>query len=233
MLPSRVDLFTLSGIAVRVHASWLPALPLLAWTLADTVFPFLVPELSPAAYWQMAAAGTLGLVLCILVREAAHLFVAHRAAIGIQEITIYIFGGVADGRGGQASTKQEFLIMFTGSFVAFIFGLAVLVLLFQGADATTPLAVAGVLFYLGFASWALALVNLIPAAPFNGGRVLRAALAAYVNLRWASRITAGLGMVLAILLVLSGTVLLMQRDVPVGLLTLLTAVLLYSIIRRP
>lgn len=227
MLSRRFHLFTLSGSSVSLHISWIPIAPLVSWTSADMIFPFLVPELSTAAYWQMAITGTVGLLLSILVREAAHLLVARRAAIRIGGMTVYVFGGVGDRRDNTASIKQEFVLMIAGSLVAFILGFAILVLLFQGAQATTPLSVSGVLFYLGFANWGLALLNLVPASPFHGGRVIRAALIRCLDRRWADRITTGLGTALAILLALIGAGLVMRGGLPIGLLSLSTGILLY------
>jgi len=229
MLPARFELFTWWGVAVRAHVSWLPLGVLLTWTLAEIVFPFLVPELSVASYWWMAVGGIIGLFLSILVRELALALAARLLDIPILGTTLFVFGGSADAWSDKTSGRREFLMAAIGVLTSLVLGAALLLLLKHGPDATTPLTIAGVVFYLGAVNWTLALFNLVPAYPLDGGRILRAALAAWKkDMRWASRIAAGAGSVFGMLLVALGILSIIRGNFVGGMWLFLIGVLLHG-----
>lgn len=204
MFLHRVKLFTLAGFTVWVDASWLIFAVLAAWTLATGIFPAYVPSLPAATYWWMAVAGTIGLFFSIVFHELSHSLVARRFAIPIAGITLFIFGGVAELQSEPRNAKSEFLVAVAGPITSMVLGTICLAVVALGATAL-PRAAAGVLWYLGDINWLLALFNLVPAFPLDGGRMLRAALWGWKqDLRWATNIAAGAGAVFGIALILWG-----------------------------
>ena len=164
------------GVRVGVNWSVLVVAWLLAWSLASTTLPDQAPGQSKFGYW---VAGTLTAVVflaSILAHELGHAYVAGRNGVGVHDITIWMFGGVARLKGPARTAKAELRIALAGPVVSFTIGLsaigfaAVAEALTVGELATTALRWLGVINLVLFA------FNLIPAAPLDGGRVLSAAL---------------------------------------------------------
>ncbi|MBF0333565.1 MAG: site-2 protease family protein [Alphaproteobacteria bacterium] len=213
MFRQGVTLFRLAGFAVRVDASWLLLAVLIVWSLAAGWFPQAAPGLAPAAYWWMGVLGLLGLAFSIVVHEFAHALVARRHAMPIHGITLFAFGGVAEMGGEPPSPRAEFLMAIAGPLTSL--GLAALFRLGEGALPAGP--VAAVVGYLAFINLALAIFNMIPAFPLDGGRVLRAALWAWrKDVLWATRVASAGGSVFAFLLMGLGLFSLIQGVVVVG-----------------
>jgi Zn-dependent protease/predicted transcriptional regulator len=202
----RIKLFRLFGIDVRLDASWLLLALLVAWTLAEGVFPELAPGLAPQAYWAMAAGGAAGLFASIIFHEMAHALVARRFGIAIRGITLFIFGGVAEMDGEPASARGELLMALAGPLASLLLAGAMLALTAAIGGAERG-AVDGVTWYLAIINGVLALFNLIPAFPLDGGRVLRAALWGwYGDILRATRIAAGAGNLFGVALMVLGVI---------------------------
>jgi len=201
----RLRLFSLFGFAVWIDASWLLLAALITWTLAEAIFPGITPHLAPATYWWMAAAATIGLFFSIVFHETAHSLVARRYGLAIRGITLFVFGGVAEMEQEPSNPKSEFLMAAAGPAASFLLS-AIFFGLSAGAGAWgLPAAIQGMLWYLGFINGMLAVFNLVPAFPLDGGRVLRAALWHWRgDLTWATRIAAGAGNLFGIALIALG-----------------------------
>jgi Zn-dependent protease/predicted transcriptional regulator len=201
----RIKLVSLFGFDVWIDASWLLLAALISWTLAESVFPDFTPHLARATYWWMAVAATIGLLFSIVFHEMAHSLVARHFGMPIRSITLFIFGGVAEMEQEPPSPKSEFLMALAGP-TASIFLSAALFALFALARAWGGHdAVKGALLYLSILNGALALFNLVPAFPLDGGRMLRAALWFWRNdLTSATRIAASAGDVFGIALIALG-----------------------------
>ncbi|MDE2582644.1 MAG: site-2 protease family protein [Rhodospirillales bacterium] len=209
----RVRLFSLFGFAVSVDASWLVLAALVSWSLAAAVFPALHPGFTQATYWAMGIAATLGLFSSIVFHETAHSVVARRYGIPIRGITLFIFGGVAEMEEEPSSARGELLMAAAGPAASLVLGAALL----AAASATAPPPAAAVLGYLGFINWVLALFNLVPAFPLDGGRMLRAALWLWRgDLLQATRIAATCGRGFGLLLVVFGLFRVLNGDVVGG-----------------
>ena len=163
---------------IPVGASWSAVLIalLIAWSLAGQQLPAQVPGLTPAAYWLAGAAGA-GLFLgSLLAHELGHAVVARRAGLRVNGITLWLLGGVAQLEDEPASPGDELKVAIVGPAVSLAlaagFGLAAFGLAAIGGPA---LAVA-VAVSLAVSNTVLALFNLLPAAPLDGGRVLRGLL---------------------------------------------------------
>lgn len=211
MFTHRLTLFELLGFKVRVDASWLLLAVLIVWTLAAGYFPAAAPDLDPATYWWMGILGLLGLAFSIVVHELAHALVARRDRMPIRGITLFVFGGVAEMTGEPTSAGGEFRMAIAGpvmslAVAAVFYGLAGLT---GGlADEAAPPSPAGAVFaYLANLNLLLAVFNLVPAFPLDGGRILRAALWGWRgDILWATRIAAGAGALFGLLLIALGLV---------------------------
>jgi Zn-dependent protease len=207
MFENRVTLFKLFGFNVRIDLSWVIIAFLVTWSLATGVFPHYLAHQPIWVYWLMGICGAIGLFLSIIFHELCHSLIARRFGLPMGGITLFVFGGVAEMNEEPPSPKAEFLMaaagplssMFIGSI--FIFIDAVL------ARAGWPGAVRLVLAYLGFINLLLALFNLIPAFPLDGGRILRSALWQWKkNISWATRLSSRTGELFGVVLIITGII---------------------------
>jgi Zn-dependent protease/predicted transcriptional regulator len=196
----RFTLFTLFGFRVQMDLSWLFLALLITWSLASVVFPPQYPGLARATYWWMGVAGTIGLLFSLVFHELSHSLVARRFGIPIRGITLFIFGGVAEMTDEPPSAKSELWMALAGPAASLLLAGLLAALAAVGESAWPP-AVAGVVGYLAFINLLLAVFNLVPAFPLDGGRVLRAALWWWKGdsrwaTRWASEAGNGFGLLL-------------------------------------
>lgn len=205
MFGRQIPLFELFGFKVSIDFSWFLLAILISWSLATGFFPFYYPDLGTAAYWWMGIAGALGLFFSIIFHEFSHSLVARRFDLPISGITLFIFGGVAHMEREPETPKSEFLMAVAGPIASFVLGGVFYLLLLAGAQAEAPVTVLAVLNWLAVINIVLAVFNLVPAFPLDGGRMLRAALWGWKGrLRWASRISYRIGAGFGILLVVLG-----------------------------
>jgi Zn-dependent protease len=180
----------LGGVQVRIHWSWLVIFALIVWSLAATVFPSQNPELSDGVHLAMGVVAALLFFASVLLHELGHAWQARREGVEIDDITLWLFGGVAQFKGAFPNPGAEFRIAIAGPVVTLVLGAGFLL----AALASLPSAVDGVAAWLGYISLSLLVFNLIPALPLDGGRVLRAALwRARGDIGWATRIAADIG----------------------------------------
>jgi Zn-dependent protease/CBS domain-containing protein len=204
MFLHRVRLFSLAGFTVWVDISWLIFAVMLVWSLGVGIFPSIAPSLSPATYWWMAVVGTIGLFFSIVFHELSHSLVARHFDMPISGITLFIFGGVAELHREPTSAREEFLMAVAGPIASMLLGTAFLAIVALGGGAL-PVPMQAVFWYLGYINWMLAIFNLVPAFPLDGGRMLRAALWGWKDdLRWATNIAASAGALFGIALIVWG-----------------------------
>lgn len=179
MLTRRFMLLTVAGVTVSADVSWIAVAPLLLWTLSEATMPALVPELSGTAYWGMALAATCGVVLSLMLRELTHIFVARRAGVPLDAVTLFIFGGVAAAPPGRV--KAELKAAAAGLLASIALAVLFFAFFVLEAGPRMSLAALGVaLFLMGF-NGIVAAIGLLPAYPLSSGRVLRSALAHWIE----------------------------------------------------
>lgn len=177
MHTDRATRFSIGGFRVGFDWSVLIVLGLVAWSLASQILPSGFPGHSTQAYW-IAALSAAGLFLGSLVmHELSHAVAARRVAgVEVDEITFWLFGGVARIRGELPSPRTQLLVAGIGPVTSLVLGgvfFGVAILLAQlGAGGL----VAGTVLWLAVMNGTLAVFNLIPGSPLDGGRVLHAVL---------------------------------------------------------
>ncbi|MES1244953.1 MAG: site-2 protease family protein [Acidobacteriota bacterium] len=213
MFGRSIHLFTVFGFAVRLDPSWFIMAALWTSSLATQVFPAAAGGLPRPVYWGMGVAGTLGLFASVVVHELAHSLVARRFGIGMRGITLFIFGGVAEMGGEPPSPKAELLVAAAGPAMSFGIGFAGLGAAALGRAADWPATLTAVLGYLAWANLVLALFNLVPAFPLDGGRILRSVLWHWKgSLRWATLVCSRIGAGFGFLLIAAGVLLVIQGN---------------------
>ncbi len=206
MFGTRIELFKLFGIPLRLDPSWFIVAALVVWSLATGAFPYMRPGLSPAAYWVMGAAGAVGLFTSIVIHEFFHAMVARRNQIPMRGITLFVFGGVAEMGAEPASARAELRMAAAGPLAS----IALALIGFGVSDAVRglwPAPVVLVIEYLALLNGILAGFNLLPAFPLDGGRIFRAALWTWKkDLAWATRVASRTGSGFSVVFMAAGVV---------------------------
>ncbi|MDA0353369.1 MAG: site-2 protease family protein [Chloroflexi bacterium] len=191
------------GVAIRVHWSWVVIFTLIAWSLADTVYPDYEKDWTQNQYWAAGVVSSVLFFASVLIHELSHTFVALHYGMQVPSITLFVFGGVSQMAGEMRSPRQEFFIAIVGPLsswvLSILFGLLWLVTRDQG--------VAVVFGYLALINFALGFFNLLPGFPLDGGRVFRSIVWGRVHdLTKATRIASTVGQAIAWMMIVGGIV---------------------------
>jgi Zn-dependent protease/CBS domain-containing protein len=171
-----VRLGRIAGIPVGLNWSLLVVFWLITWGLAGGWFPSLFPDHSPGAYWAAALVTAVFFYCSLLAHEVGHALVARRNGVGVQGITLWLFGGVAKLEGEAMNPRAALRIAGIGPLVSFgVAGLSTSIAALLIALDAPELAV-GVFAWLAVINVILAVFNLVPAAPLDGGRILQGLL---------------------------------------------------------
>ena len=194
MFERAITIGSISGFTIRVDPSWLVILALIIWSLGWGVFPGEIPHQGLTTYVAMAIAAAVAFFASIVVHELSHSLVARRFGLPMKGITLFIFGGVAEMAEEPPSAKAEFWMAIVGPLTSFLIAGIFYLLAAAGVRGGVAPAVLGVLVWVGHINVLLAVFNLIPGFPLDGGRVLRAILWHFQrSLRKATSIAAQVG----------------------------------------
>jgi Zn-dependent protease/CBS domain-containing protein len=205
MKRKRWTLLRLFGFEIRFELTWLILLALIIWSLSAGYFPETYGDLPQSTYLWMAVIGAIGVVSSIVVHELTHSLVARSYGMTIKGITLFAFGGAAELEDEPPTPRAEFFMAAAGPLMSLV--LAAVFWLLGGALAAAgvPTPLVGVVSYLGVINVILAVFNLVPAFPLDGGRMLRAVLWGWGgDMRWATRIAANIGGAFGVALILLG-----------------------------
>ena len=161
------------------------------------------------SYWAKALVASLLFFVSILLHEMGHAVVALRSGIEIRSITLFIFGGVSQMEKDPEDGATELRIAAVGPLVSL--ALAGLFYLAASAELLGESARA-VARYLAFINLALAVFNLVPAFPLDGGRILRGLLWRHTGKARATGMAASAGTFFAYFLIVSGALRLFRGD---------------------
>jgi Zn-dependent protease/CBS domain-containing protein len=201
-------IFTVRGIPVRIHYTFLLVLPFLAYAFgrgfvgAAQLAGVPAAELSgPPWAWGLLVA--LALFASVLVHELAHSLYALSHGGKVRSITLLMIGGVSEVTEMPHRPAQEALMAAAGPATSLAIGAACFALL-RVTEGFGNLDVRFALFYLGQLNLVLGVFNLLPAFPMDGGRVLRALLVRNRGQARATQIAATVGKVFAVVFALAG-----------------------------
>lgn len=200
---------SLFGIPIKLDLTFLLVLPLFAYLIGaqiDGVATILNDGLMAgidtgaitggAMPWLLGLAAAVGLFVGVVLHELGHSLTAQRYGFPIESITLWLFGGIAAFSEMPEDWRQELNIAVAGPIVSVLVGVGSYLLF-----AVTPESLNGVRFVLGYLAVlnvALAIFNMIPAFPMDGGRVLRALLARSQPYAQATQQAASVGKLFAV-----------------------------------
>jgi Zn-dependent protease len=170
-------------ITIGLHISWFVIYFLLVWSLASQYFPDAYPGFETTTYWIMGTVAGVLLFVSVLAHELSHSLVAKHEGLTVRGITLFFFGGIANADEDGLTAKKEFLIAIAGPLLSVALGgvFWLVNLLPLGAY------VNAILDYLFTINILLALFNMIPGFPLDGGRVLRSVLWNYMDYKTSTR----------------------------------------------
>ncbi|WP_372790000.1 site-2 protease family protein [Paraconexibacter sp.] len=170
-----IRLGRLAGIPFGVHPLWLVIVVLLTTSLGGAYYPDAVPDLSDGAAYALGLASTLALFAGIVAHELGHAVVARRHGVEIEEIDLWLLGGVARMANEPTYPKAEFRFALAGPAVtAMLLGAFGALRLGLGAEMSDW--VRAFVDYQLYVNAAILFFNMLPAFPLDGGRVLRSLL---------------------------------------------------------
>jgi len=208
---------TVWGIPIRVNVSLLVFLPVLAWIIGSgaqiEVYTGIVSGLAGVALdldrltagstpWLIGGAAAVGLFASVALHELGHAWAAMRYGLRVESITLWILGGLASLEAMPKEWNRELVIALAGPAVSVLVGVGCYAALFAlPASAQVTLFVVG---WLAVTNLLLAVFNMLPAFPMDGGRVLRALLSRNRPYAAATRIAARIGTGFAVLFAVVG-----------------------------
>lgn len=202
---AQVSLGRVFGFQIGLHYSWL-ILAFLVMLSAQGYLLSVSPGWPPALYWALSLATALLFFVCLILHELSHALVARARGMEVTSITLFALGGVAGISRDTMDAKTEFWMGIVGPATSFAIGLVCQALaLAMGPGVPVAHPVQAMLTWLATVNMAVAVFNLLPGFPLDGGRILRAAAWRVTkdHLR-ATRIAARSGQVLAHLFVFFG-----------------------------
>ncbi len=210
-----IPLGRILGIEIGLDYSWFLVFVFLTWLLARNYYPVEFSHWSQAEYWLVSAATAILLFVCVLLHELGHSIVSMQYKIKVKRITLFIFGGIAQIAGEPPKASAEFWIAVAGPIVSLI--LAGIFYLLTGVSGGIPWLL-GLFKYLALINLVLAIFNLIPGFPLDGGRVFRAIVWGISHsFRKATTIASNVGRFFGFLFIFWGGVQIFAGDLGNGL----------------
>jgi Zn-dependent protease len=174
MLKSSIPLGRLAGIPVGAHWSVLIIMVILTELLATRVLAPAAPGQPMWVYWLAAAATAVVFMASLLAHELTHALVGRHFQLRTKRITLWLLGGVAQFDTEPPTPKADALVALSGPLTSLMLG----GLSYGLAELTARLSLSWLLVtalaWIAFTNGVLAVFNLLPATPLDGGRVLRA-----------------------------------------------------------
>jgi Zn-dependent protease/CBS domain-containing protein len=217
------------GFEIRIDLSWFIIFFLILWTLTVSVFPANYPELGETAYIVMGVVGTILFFASLIAHELSHSLVAKAKGIPVEGITLFVFGGIARTRMDAESPGDEFQIAGVGPLVSLVLAGLFGLIWWWGRSAGWTVVVTGVAGYLGSINLLLAIFNLLPGFPLDGGRLFRSIIWKITgDLKKATRIASWGGQFLSFLIIALGVVQLLGGNILSGLWLILIGWFLFN-----
>ena len=229
--------FSIRGTDISLDASWLIIFAFVTYTTATSIIPVrlanesfrtaVAVEASELTLWLAGVVTSVLFFTSILLHEAAHAVVAIRTGIPVRRIRLFIFGGVAEIESEPSRPGQEFVITIVGPLTSAALGGLFIVLAGNFPAVSIPHVT---MTWLGQMNLVLAVFNMLPGFPLDGGRILRSMVWAFSgNFLRATGIASFIGSALGVALIVYGLAqLFMQASSVQSIWTLLIGWLLWS-----
>lgn len=203
----QIKLGRIFGVEIGLHYSWIIIAFLITLSLAGQ-FRMNNPDWSNTLRWSIAVITAVLFFAAIVAHELSHAVVAKARGLPVRSITLFALGGVAQIEKEAADAKTEFWMGIIGPITSFIIGvvcLAITMALGWTPPESPQKPLPAMLMWLGYINIGLAIFNMIPGFPLDGGRVLRA-IAWWItgNAQRATTIAARVGQVIAFLMIMYG-----------------------------
>lgn len=163
----------LAGIPIGVQPLWLAIVALITWSLGAAYYPDQVDGIAPLAAYGLGLLSALLLFASILLHELGHAIVARRNGVEIEEIDLWLLGGVARMSGYPETAGAELRFAIAGPAVTLAIA-ATFVAIGTALPGSAPAGLRALVEYQAFVNLAILVFNLLPAFPLDGGRVARA-----------------------------------------------------------
>ena len=193
----------MKGINVNIDPSWLIIFALVTFSLGNFYFPKMYPHWTTFMNWLIGVITSILFFVSVLLHELAHSLVAIRQGEKVRSITLFIFGGVAQITKEPDSPGKEFLMAIAGPIASLAIACFFFVIWIIFHTINQPIA--AIATYLSVINIILAVFNLLPGFPMDGGRILRSIIwKATHNLKRATFVASTLGRFFAFALIISG-----------------------------
>ncbi len=215
MKPKQFSIGKILGIPIHLDYSWFLILALLTWMLAQKYFPLEFKNWTIFSYWTVGFMTSILFFISILLHEFGHSIIAIKYKLKVKKITLFVFGGVAEISKEPSKSSADFWIAVAGPITSFILA----VIFYSSAKVFVHNQYIAASFeYLALINFVLALFNLIPGFPLDGGRILRAIVWAITkNYKKATTIAANAGRFFGLLFIMLGVFQIFQNNVFNGL----------------
>ena len=200
---SQIKLGKIFGIRIGLHYSWFLIALLIVFSLSAQ-FHASNPGWGDRTILVMAILTAVLFFVSLVLHELAHSVVAKSAGLPVSEITLFALGGVSQIEKNPTSAKTEFWMAFVGPLTSAVIGGICWTIANAGGEAKSDPWMA-MLFWLGYINFALAVFNMVPGYPLDGGRVLRALIWWKTgNERRSTLLAAKVGEVVAVIFIAVG-----------------------------
>ncbi len=215
MKHKHISIGKILGIPIYLDYSWFLILALLTWVLAQSYFPLEFKNWTKFSYWLVGFITSIFFFLSILLHELSHSIIARKYKLKVKRITLFLFGGVAEISKEPPKSSAEFWIAAAGPITSF----ALAAIFYLLAKVFVHIQYFAASFqYLALINFILAIFNLIPGFPLDGGRIFRAIVWAITkNYKQATTIAANAGRFFGFLFIMIGVFQIFQNNVFNGL----------------
>lgn len=210
MKDNHISIGKIIGVPIYLDYSWFLILVLLTWMLAQNYFPQEYKDWTKFSYWFVGLVTSFIFFLSIVLHELGHSIIAKKYKLRVRRITLFIFGGVAEITKEPPKSSAEFWIAIAGPITSFLLAGIFYFLdkAFKGSE-----YLAAPFHYLSYINFILAVFNLIPGFPLDGGRVFRAIVWGITkNIKKATTIAANVGRFFGFLFIMIGIFQIFQNN---------------------
>lgn len=229
MFQNSKEIFSIFGFKIRIDPSWFIIAALIVWSLSTAYFPSRLESATRYDVVSLSIISMLGLFISLILHELSHSLVARLFDLKVGSITLFVFGGVAELERDPEDAKSEFWIAIAGPIMSLLLAGTFWILKAMSDKIGASEVVIELFRYLSLMNLVLALFNLVPAFPLDGGRVFRSILWRFKgNVVAATRIAVRFGKAFAIMLIALGIMFLFSSQVVSGLWQILIGIFIFG-----